>query len=175
MASLYTSVWILLKKINWHLFYICFLLQRQHSLLNDISVLKPQRHWVLCQIPTWQGSFLLSQQSVIVLMQPSVQATCFGEHWNENGVSSFYFSGSKITDKEWVLPFQGFIPEMQAKRFICWKDSSYCEINIGRPNRTLSKNMLFFPEDHVKAMLPWNTHSVVSLLLYLDSLLSTTQ
>lgn len=44
-------------------------------------------------------------------MQPSEQVTCFVEHWNENGVSSFHFSESRITDKQLILSFQELIPE----------------------------------------------------------------
>lgn len=69
------------------------------------------------------------------------------------GISSFHFSGSRITDKKLILPFQEFISEIQARKFNCWKHSSYGEITISRPNKTLSKSMLFFPEDHVKTML----------------------
>lgn len=46
---------------------------------------------------------------------------------------------------------------MKAKKFGCQKCSSYCEIIISRANKIPSKNMLSFPEDHVKAMLLWKT------------------
>lgn len=83
--------------------------------------------------------------------------TCFVEHWNENRISSFHFSKSRITDKELILSFQEFVTGMQAKKFSCQKCSSYCEITISRANKNLNKSMLFFPEDHVKAMLLWKT------------------
>lgn len=176
IASVYKSAVVLISN-NCHWFYVCFLLPAAAYFMKLHLSIK-------ATMTPSSLSYTCPAELLLRITFPteghSANATFFMSYlfcgrlkW-EWGFF-FHFSESRITDKELILPFQEFIPEIQPRKFSCWKDSSHFEITISRPNKTLSKNMLFFTEDHVKAMLRWNTHSAAISLLYLDSLLSLTQ